>query len=92
MGADAFAYVPEDTYDWLLCDLSARPLDVAKLIAKWGRRVWARQVIASFKLPMKRKAETLARIIATVILTVVGWPSRVVRVARPCAVILMSAP
>ena len=66
VGADAFAYVPDETYDWLLCDLSARPLDVAKLIAKWGRRVWARQVIASFKLPMKRKADTLARILSTI--------------------------
>lgn len=58
----AFEFAPRETLDWLLCDMAWRPLEVANLVAKWGRRVWARQLIANFKLPMKRKAEMLAKI------------------------------
>ena len=67
----AFEYVPEDTLDWLLCDMAWRPLEVAQLIAKWGRRAWARQIIVNFKLPMKKKAEVLNKIIN--ILHDSGW-------------------
>jgi 23S rRNA (cytidine2498-2'-O)-methyltransferase len=39
-----------------------RPLEVAALLAKWARRQWARQMVANFKLPMKKKAEMLFRV------------------------------
>lgn len=62
----AFEFAPSETLDWLLCDMAWRPLEVAALVAKWGRRVWARQLIANFKLPMIKKAEMMARIRATI--------------------------
>jgi 23S rRNA (cytidine2498-2'-O)-methyltransferase len=52
----AFQFVPEEPLDWLFCDLAWRPLEVAQLLAKWGRRRWARFLIANLKLPMKKKA------------------------------------
>jgi 23S rRNA (cytidine2498-2'-O)-methyltransferase len=58
----AFDFAPRETLDWLLCDMAWRPLEVALLVQKWGRRVWARQLIANFKLPMRKKAEVLAKI------------------------------
>jgi 23S rRNA (cytidine2498-2'-O)-methyltransferase len=39
-----------------------RPLEVAALLAKWGRRRWARILVANIKLPMTRKAELLGRV------------------------------
>lgn len=69
--ASAFDYAPEETIDWLLCDMAWRPLEVAALIAKWGRRVWARQLIANFKLPMKRKVDMVRRVLE--ILESAGW-------------------
>jgi hypothetical protein len=48
-----------------------RPLEVAKLVAKWGRRGWARQAIVNFKLPMKKKAEMVRQILA--VLEPAGW-------------------
>lgn len=69
--ASAFDYAAEETFDWLLCDMAWRPLEVAKLIAKWGRRGWARQVIANFKLPMKKKAQMVRQVTET--LQEAGW-------------------
>ena len=37
-------------------------IEVATLLAKWGRRSWARMLVANLKLPMKRKAEMVARL------------------------------
>lgn len=68
---NAFEYVPPETVDWLLCDMAWRPLEVAKLIAKWGRRVWAQQLVANFKLPMKQKVKILREVAHT--LTEAGW-------------------
>jgi 23S rRNA (cytidine2498-2'-O)-methyltransferase len=67
----AFEFAPLETLDWLLCDMAWRPLEVAQLVAKWGRRAWARQAIVNFKLPMKRKAEMLAQI--RDIMAAAGW-------------------
>ncbi len=67
----AFEFVPEETLDWVLCDMAWRPFEVGKLLAKWGRRVWARQLIANIKLPMKKRAEMLAAIVA--MLEDAGW-------------------
>jgi 23S rRNA (cytidine2498-2'-O)-methyltransferase len=68
---NAFEFAPSETLDWLLCDMAWRPLEVAALVAKWGRRVWARQLIANFKLPMKKKAEMMSRV--REILETGGW-------------------
>jgi 23S rRNA (cytidine2498-2'-O)-methyltransferase len=62
----AFDFEPREPVDWLFCDMVWRPLEVAALLAKWGRRRWARALVANVKLPMKHKAEFLARIRRTV--------------------------
>ncbi len=67
----AFAYVPEESVDWLLCDMAWRPLEVAALLARWGRAGWALHLVANFKLPMKDKVETLAK--ARRLLEEAGW-------------------
>ncbi|MDQ3037307.1 MAG: 23S rRNA (cytidine(2498)-2'-O)-methyltransferase RlmM [Myxococcota bacterium] len=56
----AFQYAPEEPADWLFCDMAWKPLEVAQLLAKWGRRRWARILVANLKLPMKKKAATVA--------------------------------
>jgi len=58
----AFTFQPDEHVDWLFCDMAWRPLEVAALLAKWGRKHWARIVVANIKLPMTKKAEILARI------------------------------
>ena len=61
----AFAYAPEEPVDWLFCDMAWRPLEVAQLLAKWGRRGWATFMVANLKLPMKDKLPILRRARAT---------------------------
>lgn len=68
---NAFRYAPPETLDWVVCDMAYRPLEVAKLLAKWGRRSWARQMIANVKLPMKRKADMVRQVLE--ILEAGGW-------------------
>jgi 23S rRNA (cytidine2498-2'-O)-methyltransferase len=58
----AFTYTPAEPVDWLFCDMAWRPLEAAALLAKWGRRGWTRMLVANIKLPMRRKAELLARV------------------------------
>jgi 23S rRNA (cytidine2498-2'-O)-methyltransferase len=67
----AFEYSPPETLDWVVCDIAFRPLEVAKLLAKWARRSWARQLISNIKLPMKQKTATLDRVKST--LEAAGW-------------------
>ncbi|MCS6913006.1 MAG: 23S rRNA (cytidine(2498)-2'-O)-methyltransferase RlmM [Myxococcota bacterium] len=67
----AFDFVPEEPADWLLCDMAWRPLEVAALLARWGRRRWARFLIANIKLPMRQRAAMLARV--KEILATGGW-------------------
>lgn len=67
----AFDFVPVETVDWVVCDMAWRPAEVARLLAKWGRRSWAQQFIANFKLPMKRKADALSEVVK--VLTDGGW-------------------
>ena len=55
----AFTFAPDEPIDWLFCDMAWRPLEVAALLAKWGRRRWARMLVANIKLPMTKKAEIL---------------------------------
>jgi 23S rRNA (cytidine2498-2'-O)-methyltransferase len=69
----AFDFEPEEPVDWLLCDMAWRPLEVAQMLARWARRRDATLLVANFKLPMKRKAEMVARIRQT--LEGGGWRS-----------------
>jgi 23S rRNA (cytidine2498-2'-O)-methyltransferase len=58
----AFAFAPDEPVDWLFCDMAWRPLEVAQLLAKWGRRGWASHLVANIKLPMKDKNPLLLRV------------------------------
>jgi 23S rRNA (cytidine2498-2'-O)-methyltransferase len=58
----AFTFEPDVTVDWLFCDMAWRPLEAAALLAKWGRRKWARMMVANIKLPMTKKADILTRV------------------------------
>lgn len=68
---NAFTFEPELPADWVLCDMAYRPLEVAGLLAKWGRRRWAQFLLANIKLPMSRRVAMLARV--REILTTGGW-------------------
>jgi 23S rRNA (cytidine2498-2'-O)-methyltransferase len=68
---NAFSFAPDIPADWVLCDMAYRPLEVAALLAKWGRRHWARFLVANFKLPMKRRVEMIGRL--REILETGGW-------------------
>ena len=59
---NAFNFEPDEPVDWLFCDMVWRPLEVAGLLAKWGRWRKARVVVANIKLPMDRKAEFVRRV------------------------------
>jgi 23S rRNA (cytidine2498-2'-O)-methyltransferase len=72
----AFAFEPGQPADWLFCDMAWRPLEVAQLLAKWGRRGWATHLVANIKLPMKDKNPILHRVRATL---AEGWRSVRVR-------------
>jgi 23S rRNA (cytidine2498-2'-O)-methyltransferase len=58
---NAFKFEPEEPVDWLFCDMAYRPLEVAALLAKWGRQRWAQLLVANLKLPMTRKAEIVEK-------------------------------
>ncbi|HKP58886.1 MAG TPA: 23S rRNA (cytidine(2498)-2'-O)-methyltransferase RlmM, partial [Polyangiales bacterium] len=60
--ASAFEWQPENPVDWLFCDMAWRPLEVAQMLGRWARRRQTRMLVANFKLPMKRKAEMVARL------------------------------
>jgi 23S rRNA (cytidine2498-2'-O)-methyltransferase len=67
----AFAYRPEEPVDWLLCDMAWRPLEVAALLARWGREGWALHLVCNLKMPMHNKVETL--FLARGLLEAGGW-------------------
>jgi len=68
---NAFDFVPDEPVDWVLCDMAYRPLEVAALLARWGRHRWARFLLANIKLPMKKRVEMLGRV--KEILATGGW-------------------
>ena len=68
---NAFSFEPEIPADWVLCDMAYRPLEVAGLLAKWGRHRWAQFLLANIKLPMNRRVDMLARV--REILATGGW-------------------
>jgi 23S rRNA (cytidine2498-2'-O)-methyltransferase len=64
--ASAFEFAPDEPADWLFCDMAWRPLEVAALLAKWGRRRWAGALVANVKLPMKQRLAFVRRVLAAV--------------------------
>jgi 23S rRNA (cytidine2498-2'-O)-methyltransferase len=64
--ASAFDFVPDEPVDWLLCDMAWRPLEVAQLLAKWGRRRLATALVANIKLPMKQRVAFARRVVGIV--------------------------
>ncbi len=64
--ASAFDFAPDEPVDWLFCDMAWRPLEVAALLAKWGRRRWATALVANIKLPMKQRVEFVDRVLRAV--------------------------
>ncbi len=67
----AFDFTPDEPVDWLFCDMAWRPLEAAQLLAKWGRRRWARLLVANIKLPMKRKVDMVHEV--RTLLATAGW-------------------
>ena len=74
---NAFGFAPEIPADWVVCDMAYRPLEVAALLARWGRHRWAQFLIANFKLPMKKRVEMVGRI--REILATGGWTGLKIR-------------
>jgi 23S rRNA (cytidine2498-2'-O)-methyltransferase len=62
----AFDFAPEEPVDWLLCDMAWRPLEVAALLAKWGRRRLASALVANIKLPMKQRVSFVRQVLKIV--------------------------
>ncbi len=62
----AFDFVPTEPVDWLFCDMAWRPLEVAQLLAKWGRRKLATTLVSNVKLPMKQRVEFVQRVLQIV--------------------------
>ncbi len=56
---NAFTYRPAEAVDWLFCDMVWKPGEVAKLLALWGQKHWARYLVSNIKLPMKRRLDTV---------------------------------
>jgi 23S rRNA (cytidine2498-2'-O)-methyltransferase len=47
---DAFRFQPEQSVDWLLCDVIAEPERSADLLLNWLRHGWCRQFVVTIKL------------------------------------------
>jgi 23S rRNA (cytidine2498-2'-O)-methyltransferase len=58
----AFGYAPPEPVDWLFCDMAWRPVEVARMLAKWGRRGYARVLVSNVKLPMTHKASIVREV------------------------------
>jgi len=71
VAGNAFDFEPDEPADWLFCDMAFRPLEVAKMLARWARRRNATLLVANFKLPMRRKAEIVREVVG--ILRDGGW-------------------
>jgi 23S rRNA (cytidine2498-2'-O)-methyltransferase len=62
----AFQFEPPESVLWLCCDMAWRPMEVAQLLAKWGRKRWATFLISNIKLPMKQKAAVVKELTKTI--------------------------
>ncbi len=62
LAISAFEFLPDEPVDWLFCDMAWRPLEVASLLAKWGRRKLALALVANVKLPMKQRVAHVGKV------------------------------
>ncbi len=46
---DAFAFVPSEPVDWLLCDVICEPERTVGLVLRWMEQRWCRRVVATLK-------------------------------------------
>lgn len=53
--ADGFHWQPEQSLDWMVCDMVEQPRRVAERMATWFREGWCRHAIFNLKLPMKKR-------------------------------------
>jgi 23S rRNA (cytidine2498-2'-O)-methyltransferase len=68
---NAFTFRPDEAADWLFCDMVWKPAEVAKLLAQWGQKHWARYLVSNIKLPMKRRLPVVNEVKRT--LVAAGW-------------------
>ncbi|MGR8933060.1 MAG: 23S rRNA (cytidine(2498)-2'-O)-methyltransferase RlmM [Gammaproteobacteria bacterium] len=59
--ADGFRYRPEQSVDWLVCDIVEQPSRIAALMGRWLASGWCRQAIFNLKLPMLKRYEEVQR-------------------------------
>lgn len=52
---DGFSWRPQQTLDWMVCDMVEQPIRVASRMATWLREGWCRNSIFNLKLPMKKR-------------------------------------
>ncbi len=62
--ADGFKFVPPNSVDWLVCDMVEQPLRIARLVADWLAKGWARRALINLKLPMRQRYLELERCLA----------------------------
>lgn len=53
--ADGFKFTPPKSVDWLVCDMVEQPLRIARLVADWLDKGWARRALINLKLPMRQR-------------------------------------
>lgn len=63
---DGFRYRPPRAVEWLVCDMAAQPMRVARLGARWMAQGWCRRAVLTLKLPMKRRREELLRCLGVI--------------------------
>ncbi|OMH38742.1 23S rRNA (cytidine(2498)-2'-O)-methyltransferase RlmM [Motiliproteus sp. MSK22-1] len=56
---DGFAYRPNKTVDWMVCDIADQPSKVARLAADWVANGGCRRAVFNLKLPMKKRYQAV---------------------------------
>jgi 23S rRNA (cytidine2498-2'-O)-methyltransferase len=59
---DAFAFIPTQPVDWLLCDVIAAPRRSSELLLEWLRRRWARRFVVTVKFKGRQDYAQLERL------------------------------
>ena len=56
---DGFAYRPNKSMDWMVCDIADQPSKVARLAASWVVNGGCQRAIFNLKLPMKKRYQAV---------------------------------
>ena len=59
---NAFSFQPQNTVDWLFCDVLAPAEITANLLLKWLRQRWCRRFVVTLKIKDSPRDETLAKL------------------------------